>query len=229
MFTRYFSSNRKILFLSFLTGLFTALLLGALQFYWSYHKRDVRFDTLITDLSVYMESYFDELKMSIDTLQPLTLNSCEEVSAALTSRAAFSINVRAFLLVRDKNAYCSSATGPMNVPLEALIPELHINKQVDMALLPGTPMLPDKPAIAIWYRNPLVKDGGVFTSVNLNLTPYLLYTSRQDEFAGISIIIGDYALSTHSGTLVPMRKPGRPMMCCTPCFSAWSAVSRRAC
>lgn len=83
MFTRYFSSNRKILFLSFLTGLFTALLLGALQFYWSYHKRDVRFDTLITDLSVYMESYFDELKMSIDTLQPLTLNSCEEVSAAL--------------------------------------------------------------------------------------------------------------------------------------------------
>lgn len=205
MFTRYFSSNRKILFLSFLTGLFTALLLGALQFYWSYHKRDVRFDTLITDLSVYMESYFDELKMSIDTLQPLTLNSCEEVSAALTSRAAFSINVRAFLLVRDKNAYCSSATGPMNVPLEALIPELHINKQVDMALLPGTPMLPDKPAIAIWYRNPLVKDGGVFTSVNLNLTPYLLYTSRQDEFAGISIIIGDYALSTHSGTLVPAR------------------------
>lgn len=129
----------------------------------------------------------------------------------------------------------------MNVPLEALIPELHINKQVDMALLPGTPMLPDKPAIAIWYRNPLVKDGGVFTSVNLNLTPYLLYTSRQDEFAGISIIIGDYALSTHSGTLVPARDLpdipvrtatlknvpltihvyagfGRPMMCCTPCF-----------
>ncbi|MEP9243653.1 CSS-motif domain-containing protein, partial [Enterobacter hormaechei] len=51
-------------------------------------------------------------------------------------------------------------------------------------------------------RNPLVKDGGVFTSVNLNLTPYLLYTARQDEFAGIAIIIGDHALSTQSGTLV---------------------------
>ena len=69
MFTRYFSSNRKILFLSILTGLFTALLLSALQFYWSYHKREVRYDTLITDLSVYMESFFDELKTSIDTLQ----------------------------------------------------------------------------------------------------------------------------------------------------------------
>ncbi|HCL6945150.1 TPA: cyclic di-GMP phosphodiesterase [Enterobacter cloacae] len=202
MFTRYFSSHRKILFLSIITGLVTALLLGSLQFFWSYHKREVRFDTLITDVSLYMESYFEELKTSIDVLQPLTLNSCHDVNAELTSRAAFSLNVRAFLLVRDKIAFCSSATGPMDTPMEALIPELHINKKIDMALLPGTPMLPNKPAIAIWYRNPLVKDGGVFTSVNLNLTPYLLYTARQDDFAGIAIIIGDMALSTMSSTLI---------------------------
>jgi hypothetical protein len=102
MFTRYLSSNRKILTVSILAGFFIALLLGTLQFFWSYHKREVKFDTLITDLSVYMESYFEELKTSIDTLQPLTLNNCHDVSAELTSRAAFSINVRAFLLVRDK-------------------------------------------------------------------------------------------------------------------------------
>ncbi|WP_255572492.1 CSS-motif domain-containing protein, partial [Enterobacter sp. BIDMC 29] len=196
MLTRYFSSHRKILFLSIITGLIAALLLGSLQFFWSYHKREIRFDTLIMDVRIYMESYFDELKASIDVLQPLTLNNCQDVNAELTSRAAFSLNVRAFLLVRDKMAFCSSATGPMNAPMEELIPELHINKQVDIALLPGTPMLPNKPAIAIWYRNPLVKDGGVFTSVNLNLTPYLLYTARQDEFAGIAIVIGDNALST---------------------------------
>lgn len=202
MFTRYLSSNRKILTVSILAGLFIALLLGTLQFFWSYHKREVKFDTLIADLSVYMETYFDELKTSIDTLQPLTLNNCHDVSAELTSRAAFSLNVRAFLLVRDNKAFCSSATGPMNVPLEELIPELHIDKPIDMALLPGTPMLPNKPAIAIWYRNPLVKNGGVFTSVNINLTPYLLYTARQDEFAGIAVIIGDQALSTMSGSLL---------------------------
>ncbi|WP_368541820.1 cyclic di-GMP phosphodiesterase [Enterobacter soli] len=202
MFTRYFSSNRKILTLSILTGLFIALLLGTLQFFWSDHKREAKFDALILDLRVYMESYFGELKTSIDTLQPLTLNNCHDVSAELTSRAAFSLNVRAFLLVRDKNAFCSSATGAMNVPMEELIPELHISKPVDMALLPGTPMLPKTPAIAIWYRNPLVKDGGVFTSVNLNLTPYLIYTARQDEFTGIAVIIGKYALSTSSDALV---------------------------
>lgn len=202
MFTRYFSSHRKILILSVATGLFVALLLGSLQFFWSYHKREVRFDTLIDDVSIYMENYFEALKDSIDILQPLTLNNCQDVNAELTSRAAFSLNVRAFLLVRDSVAFCSSATGPMNAPMEELIPELHINKPIDMALVPGTPMLPDKPAIAIWYRNPLVKDGGVFTSVNINLTPYLLYTARQDEFTGIAIIIGDHALSTLSSTLV---------------------------
>ncbi|MGR5946287.1 cyclic di-GMP phosphodiesterase [Enterobacter sp. C4G1] len=210
MFTRYLSSNRKILTVSILAGLFIALLLGTMQFFWSYHKREVKFDTLITDLSVYMASYFDELKTSIDTLQPLTLNNCHDVSAELTSRAAFSINVRAFLLVRDKNAFCSSATGPMDVPLEELIPEMHVNKPLDMVLLPGTPMLPNKPAIAIWYRNPLVKDGGVFTSVNINLTPYLLYTARQDEFAGIAVIIGDQALSTMSGSLLKARDLREP-------------------
>ena len=125
--------------------------------------------------------------------------------------------------------------------MEKLIPQLHISKPVDIALLPGTPMLPDKPAIAIWYRNPLVKDGGVFTSVNLNLSPYLLYTSRQDEFAGISIVIGDSALSTQSGMLIRARdlpdvparsatlknipltvnvyaQAGQPMNCSTRCF-----------
>ena len=71
MFTRYFSSHRKILFLSIVTGLFVALLLGSLQFFWSYHKREVRFDTLIEDVSIYMENYFGELKASIDLLQPL--------------------------------------------------------------------------------------------------------------------------------------------------------------
>ncbi|UWX91970.1 cyclic di-GMP phosphodiesterase [Enterobacter mori] len=202
MLTRYFSSHRKILILSIITGLVTALLLGSLQFFWSYHKREVRFDTLIKDVRIYMENYFEELKTSVDVLQPLTLNNCQDVNAELTSRAAFSINVRAFLLVRNKLAFCSSATGPMNAPMEELIPELHINKPVDIALLPGTPMLPHRPAIAIWYRNPLVKDGGVFTSVNLNLTPYLLYTARQDEFAGIAIIIGDNALSTSSSSIV---------------------------
>lgn len=202
MFTRYFSSRRKVLILSILSGLLIALLCGGLQFFSSYHKRAERFDNLIVDLRVYMESYFTELRASIDQLQPLTLNECQDVSSELTSRAAFSLNVRAFLLVKDKIAFCSSATGPMNVPLSELVPDIDVKKQVDMALLPGTPMMPDKPAIVLWFRNPLLNNGGIFTSINLNLTPYLLYTARQDEFAGIALVVGDTAFSTWSDHLL---------------------------
>lgn len=188
--------------LSLLSGLIVALLCGGMQFFFNYHKRAEKFDNLIKDLRVYMESYFDELQVSIDMLQPLTLSQCEDVSHDLTSRAAFNLNVRAFLLVNDKIAFCSSATGPMNVPLNELVPNIDVNKTVDMALLAGTPMMPQKPAIVLWHRNPLVKDGGIFTSINLNLTPYLLYTARQDEFTGIALVIGDTAFSTYSDSLI---------------------------
>ena len=206
MFTRYFSNSRKVLTGSILVGLVIALLCGMFQFFLSYHKRETKFDTLIVDLRVYMSRYFSELNTSINTLQPLILNNCEDVSAELTSRAAFSVNVRAFLLVRDKVAFCSSATGGMYAPMKELMPQLDINKSLDMALLSGTPMLPNKPAIAIWSRNPLLKDDGVFTSINISLTPYLLYTARQDEFAGIAIIIGDRALTTSSTHLVSVSE-----------------------
>lgn len=202
MFSRYFSTSRKMLTGSIIAGLLVALLCGALQFFTSYHQRQEKLDTLMLDLRVYMNNYFGELKKTIDTLQPLTLSHCRDVSSELTSRAAFSINVRAFLLVRDGIVFCSSATGEMNAPLTDLMPELDLEKNVDMALLPGTPMLPKKPAIVIWYRNPLVNNGGVFTSININLTPYLLYTSRQDDFAGIALVVGNNALSTGSDHLL---------------------------
>ena len=201
MFTRHLSSRRKVLMLSVLSALIVALLCGGMQFFFSYHKREVKYDNLIKDLHDYMESYFKELRVSVDELQPLTLSECQDVRSELTSRASFSLNVRAFLLVKDKMAFCSSATGPMHVALSELVPEIDATKAVDMALLPGTPMMPKKPAIVLWHRNLLMKDGGIFTSINLNLTPYLLYTARQDEFAGISLIIGNTVFSTYSNRI----------------------------
>jgi hypothetical protein len=64
------------------------------------------------------------------------------------------MNVRAFLLVKNDNAFCSSATGEMHVPMKDLLPEIDLNKDFDMVILHGTPMMPDKPAIAMWFRSP---------------------------------------------------------------------------
>ncbi|MBA8197253.1 cyclic di-GMP phosphodiesterase [Citrobacter freundii] len=204
MFKRASSSGRKILITCILTGLVVALLVSTLQFFVSWHKREVKYDTLLSDIQNYVKSYFSELKTTTDELQPLVTDSCQQVATKLTSSAAFSLNVRAFLLVKDSIAFCSSATGPMNTPIQELMPSININHDIDVALLPGTPMVPDKPAIMIWYRHPALPNSGVFSSLNINLAPYLLYTARQDDFDGIAIIVGKTAISTFSAHLIPV-------------------------
>ena len=83
-----------------LTGLIVALLVSTLQFFVTWHKRDIKYDTLLSDIQNYVSSYFADLKSTTDDLQPLVANSCQQVAAQLTSSAAFSLNVRAFLLVK---------------------------------------------------------------------------------------------------------------------------------
>jgi len=166
MFTRYLSTGRKVLLASILAGLSIALIAGGLQFMLLQKERKARFDTIIGDLHSYLVDYFYDLHNTINSLQPLTLNNCEDVAAELTSRAAFSVNVRAYVLVKDGIAFCSSATGPMDTPLTDLVSEIDTNKDLDIAILPETPMMPDKPAIALWIRSPLLDGRGIFTTIN---------------------------------------------------------------
>jgi len=198
MFTRYFSIGRKILFSSLLLGVVVALLAGSAQLMIFHHKRAEQFDIIIHDLQKYLNGYFGELLNTVDKLQPLTLSRCTDVASELTSRAAFSLNVRAFLLVNNNNATCSSATGEMNVPMKQLVPQVDFTKSLDIEILPGTPMLPQRPAFALWVRSPLLENRGVFTSINASLMPWILYSSRQNQFSGISIIADNTAISTFS-------------------------------
>lgn len=206
MFIRAPSSGRKILQTCVLAGIIIALLVSGLQFLMSWHKHEVKYDTLITNVQKYLLTYFADLKATTDRLQPLTITTCEQANPELTARAAFSMNVRTFVLVKDKKTFCSSATGEMDIPLNELIPALDISKDIDMAILPGTPMVPNKPAIVIWYRNPLLKNSGVFAALNLNLTPYLFYSSHQEDFDGIALIIGNTAISTFASHLMNVHE-----------------------
>ncbi|KNC90266.1 cyclic di-GMP phosphodiesterase [Trabulsiella odontotermitis] len=206
MITRYFSVGRKIVLFSFLAGLLAAVLAGSLQYTVIHHKRTEQFDSIIKNLHNYLNTYFSELLTTIDYLQPLTMSPCNQIQQELTARAAFSVNVRAFLLVIDNRAVCSSATGPMNVPLDTLSTDVDAGKASDMQLLPGTPMMPSSPAFAIWVRNPLMKNHGVFASVNANLTPFLLYSAKQNNFSGIALVVNHRALTTFSSTLVDPDK-----------------------
>ena len=202
MLTRYLSPRRNIWLTSILIGVIVALLAGSIQVMVIYHSRSERFDSIIDNVNVYLTDYFSQLEKTMADLQPLVDQKCENIASGLTARAAFSPNVRAFLLVKDGVAFCSSATGPMNTPLVQLIPHLDTHKAVDMLLLPGTPMMPGNAALAMWVRNPHGGNDGVFVSINTNLTPYILYSARQNDFSSIALVVNDTALSTLTNRLI---------------------------
>ena len=122
MLTRYLSPRRNIWLTSILIGVIVALLAGSIQVMVIYHSRSERFDSIIDNVNVYLTEYFSQLEKTMVGLQPLVNQKCENIVSDLTARAAFSPNVRAFLLVKEGVAFCSSATGSMNTPLVQLIP-----------------------------------------------------------------------------------------------------------
>lgn len=207
MFTRYSSINRRIVFTSIIAGLLIALVAGVAQFSIFHHRRSEQFDTTISSLQNYLNSYFSQILVTIDSLQPLTVNACEEVSSELTARAAFSMNVRAFLLVKNHIAYCSSATGPMSMPLKDLVPDLDLSKNHVMGILSGTPMMPTTPAFVLWVKSPLLENRGVFASINANLMPWVLYSSKQTPYNGVALVVnGKTAISTFSSKPIALSE-----------------------
>lgn len=193
---------------SIVLGLLCALILGSATALWLHHKRQVAYTVLVNDIRDYMSTFFNDLAETVQTIQPLVGEECQTSSAQLTHNAAFNVNVRAFLLVREGIAYCSSVTGEMHKSVQAMVPSLKTRKLIDLALISGTPMLPTKPAIAVWYRHPQVQGSGVFATLNINLTPFLLYTGRQRDITGTALIVGDKALTTFSPRVIPVTELG---------------------
>ncbi|EJC1152523.1 cyclic di-GMP phosphodiesterase [Cronobacter sakazakii] len=211
-FASTLSTPRKIILVGIATGLALALIITIAARGWLHQQRENQYDLLARDIHHYLNTYFAQLKSSADALQPLTLAECGTVSSELTSRAAFNLNVRAFLLVRDGAAYCSSATGKLHLPLRNLAPDIDTHKTVDISIIPGTPMMPDKPSIVMWFGNPLMEGRGIVTTLNVNLTPYLVYTARQNDLNGLALVAKDRALTTFSGkVMTPDELPASPL------------------
>ena len=202
IFSRYFSTPKQIAVFSLLAGLFGALLVGGLSSLALHSKRESAYNLLARDISGYLDTFFKDLHNTADGIQPLSMDECDRVSGELTSRAAFNSSVRAFLLIHSGVAYCSSATGDMKLSMSELEPELDISKPIDVAIMNGTPMMPGKPVIAVWFQNPLSADHGVFTTLNVNLTPYLVFTSRQQDISSMALVVGNKALASYSPDVV---------------------------
>ncbi|RWR02661.1 phage resistance protein [[Pantoea] beijingensis] len=210
--THHAANPRKIALLSAGVGFIFFLLFISISLTLTFHQRTQQHDRLVLASRDNLINGFDSLRKVLEPLRDSARLPCSAINAELTSRAAFTRSIRAILLVRDGNAYCSSATGAFSLSAMQISPQTNLDKALDLTLIAGTPMQPSTPAMVLWRRAVLPEKTGVLTTLNIDLTPYLLLASRQQEISGMAIRIGNNALTTWDSHVISTSKlPKQPL------------------
>lgn len=212
LFTHPAMNTRKIAWVSAAVGLIFFVLFIVLTLCITWQNRANGHDRLALHTQQYLIDMLGELRATLDPLSDLTQTRCPQVNSELTSRAAFANNIRAILLVNNGVAYCSSATGAFSLPVSSFTAHTDLNKDLDLTMIAGTPMVPEKPAIVLWLKRPGSDRSGVLTTININLSPYLLLAARQPEISGMALVAGDKALTSWKGQIIDTAQlPGHPL------------------
>ncbi|MEB6533414.1 cyclic di-GMP phosphodiesterase [Pantoea stewartii] len=204
---------RRIAWKSAIVGsLFFLLLTSVLLIQTQHHRKQQHKQLLIDSSTDFQHSVNALISDTLIPLLPLVKSECYIVNHELTARAAFAGDIRAIILVKDGNAFCSSATGSFFQPLSALSPRTDPTRERDIRLLPGTPMQPTKPAMAIWIKQPGTQQSGLFVTLNVSLSPYQLKASSHPEITGIALLAHNTALTSWQPTLVRNHLIPSPLM-----------------
>ena len=151
------------------------------------------------------------INSTLTPLLPFTHTACHNIDRELTSRAAFAGNLRAILLVDNGTAFCSSATGKFSRQLNVIAPHSDISRDTDLQLMPGTPLQPNKPVLALWIKNPGSLQSGVLT-LNITLSaPYQLLASRRPEITGMALMAQRSALTSWQSGLIENKNLPTPL------------------
>ncbi|ENA1728130.1 cyclic di-GMP phosphodiesterase [Yersinia ruckeri] len=169
-----------------------------------YRSSEQRLSAQSERIISYASQFLNELTTDMSQLIPLTDKPCEQAEPILQYKAAFTNGVRAFLLVKNDIAYCSSATGEMYLNSKAIYPKINLYQTLDFKLQQGTPVVPNLPVAAVWLRQAGRGNTGVLTTVELNLRPYLLLNYSTNGVNGMAIVIGDQAMTTFNTKVIPI-------------------------
>ncbi len=154
----------------------------------------------------FSNRYFHQLTDTMRRVGLLTTESCASVASEINRDAAFSIGVRDFQLVRDGMVYCSSASGNQHVPANSTLHGIDFTKPMAVSLQMGTPAVPNRPVIIVWQRNPGSFDDGVIATLELTLSPYMLFAQPGSGYRGFALLVGDVALVSSQEGLIPVSK-----------------------
>ena len=92
------------------------------------------------------DAIFAEADRLAAEMAPQAGRSCADAAATL-DEAAFQPYFRAIVLIRKRVLYCSSVTDEFTLPLEQLLPDDRVPPGRSFHFVPGTPMVPDRPAV----------------------------------------------------------------------------------
>ncbi len=205
-FTQHFSQKRRNLFNCGAIALLAFMVFSAVALLLIQQLREEYQHSVEERTHQYAITYLNELTSVMRGIMPQAQKSCASITPELTYKAAFTSSVRAFLLIKNGVAYCSSATGEMALELREIYPEINWHQPLDMKLQQGTPIVPDKPVAAIWLQQAGSEDSGVLATLDIDLAPYLLFSSHDDRAPGLAIIMGNRALTTFSPQLMPVEQ-----------------------
>ncbi|KYM72178.1 cyclic di-GMP phosphodiesterase [Pantoea agglomerans] len=209
---RHATYPRRIAWSSAMAGGLFFLLFAALSLHQTWQKRERQHQQLLENSRTALQQTLSSLiNSTLSPLLPFTHTACNTINRELTSRAAFAGNLRAILLVKEGNAFCSSATGSFNLPLNVIAPLSDISRDIDLQLMPGTPLQPNKPALALWIKNPDSLQSGVFATLNITLAPYQLLASGHPEITGMALVAQRSALTSWQSVVMQNKNLPTPL------------------
>ncbi|MEN4543147.1 cyclic di-GMP phosphodiesterase [Pantoea agglomerans] len=209
---RHATYPRRIAWSSAMAGGLFFLLFAALSLHQTWQKRERQHQQLLENSRTALQQTLSSLiNSTLSPLLPFTHTACNTINRELTSRAAFAGNLRAILLVKEGNAFCSSATGSFNLPLNLIAPLSDISRDIDLQLMPGTPLQPNKPALALWIKNPGSLQSGVFATLNITLAPYQLLASGHPEITGMALVAQRSALTSWQSVVMQNKNLPTPL------------------
>lgn len=197
-FTRF----RKLIAISLACALGCALLFLAVTSFAVRHQHNKHFDKLSYDMQSYFTRYFDDVRLSSTNVMPQLATTCDKAIPVLTASATFNINIRTLTLVDGGRGYCSSGTGNTGFSVRQYVPNLNTHAPYDVALVAGTLKLPTQPSLIMWHRVESIPGRGVLTTLNFNITSWLLYQALPHHEVDVALIVKNRALTTFNAALV---------------------------
>ncbi|WP_047608365.1 cyclic di-GMP phosphodiesterase [Rahnella aquatilis] len=150
----------------------------------------------------FTSDYLRQLTDTMLRIGLLTTGSCHSIAGELNRDVAFSIGVRDFQLVRNGIVFCSSASGNQHIPVNSTLHDIDFDKSMSIGLQMGTPAVPNRAVILVWQRNPGATDDGVIATLELTLSPYMLFAQPGSGYRGFALLVGDRALISSQTGLI---------------------------